>query len=170
MSFPVFQSKDWSDKWKHVYSHGINTDVSHVGSTIADLIDSTLFTKKERNWLHVSAEASGLFRVELIVLKRTRGLWQFNTMIWEKYLFLSFSLYPDQISNILLTFQKKPANCLSSTFTLLSYTDAWLLGWIHLTRAEEYVLGAWFLMCSQCLGSEYRFNGTAKAAHLGWTQ
>lgn len=49
---------------------GINMDRSYVGSTIADLINSTLFTKKEKKE-HMSAEAFRVvawdtFRIELM--------------------------------------------------------------------------------------------------------
>lgn len=113
------------------FERGINMDGSYAGSTIADLIHSTLFTKKERNWLHMSAEAFrvvawGTFRIELM-----RDYDNFTQWFEKNISFSHFSLYSDKISNSkLLQFIGSVAQChviltKTCTFWSFKFQKAW---------------------------------------------
>lgn len=123
------------------FERGINMDGSYAGSTIADLIHSTLFTKKERNWLHMSAEAFrvvawGTFRIELM-----RDYDNFTQWFAKNISFLIFHC-------ILIKFPT--VSCCSLFARLLSVMLYWLklVHFGHSSfRKHDLVLVHWLKMC-----------------------
>lgn len=83
----------WSvtgSKWSKTAVQGTYTEGSMQGGEISAQAEVTLSRKKWTKFSHTTEEVSiptvcGAFKAELITLHRTRGLWEFNRTMSEKY-------------------------------------------------------------------------------------